>query len=381
MADVLSQSEIDALLKSMQDGGGNDAPAEEKKPSEQKAETETAKYNKYDFYSPRKFTKEKMRILTSAFENYARILTSQVTGIFRVLTDITVLEVQERRYYEYVNSLHENDIMTLIDTAVLDKGKNNLPIMMYVTPGLVITLINRMLGGGEEVVKVESDYRYSDVEMALYRRVVDHFTQTLKDGFSNYINATFSVRYIEENPSMVQEVGLDETVAIIHLNVDVSGLAVEKIRICMPGTLLEFMFHMIDSRKHIARGITVEDNRDIILDHIRYTKLPVTGQLGTVRLDLSDIYHLQEGDIIDLNKPRNSSVTLYVGRQPWFTGEMGTYKKNIAVRINRRISAEETENMEEVEEAEEETAAEEWTETEFPETDLTEDESMESVYP
>lgn len=376
MADVLSQSEIDALLKSMQDGGSGDAPAEEKKPSEQKAETETAKYNKYDFYSPRKFTKEKMRILTSVFENYARILTSQVTGIFRVLTDITVLEVQERRYYEYVNSLHENDIMTLIDTTVLDKGKNNLPIMMYVTPGLVITLINRMLGGGEDVVKVESDYRYSDVEMALYRRVVDHFTQTLKDGFSNYINATFSVRYIEENPSMVQEVGLDETVAIIHLNVDVSGLAVEKIRICMPGTLLEFMFHMIDSRKHIARGITVEDNRDIILDHIRYTQLPVTGQLGTVRLDLSDIYHLQEGDIIDLNKPRNGSVTLYVGRQPWFTGEMGTYKKNIAVRINRRISAEEMENAEE-----EPAGEEEWTETELPEDVLTEDESMETVFP
>ncbi len=380
MADVLSQSEIDALLKSMQDGGGSsDAPAEEKKPSEQKAETETAKYNKYDFYSPRKFTKEKMRILTSVFENYARILTSQVTGIFRVLTDITVLEVQERRYYEYVNSLHENDIMTLIDTTVLDKGKNNLPIMLYITPGLVITLINRMLGGGEDVVKVESDYRYSDVEMALYRRVVDHFTQTLKDGFSNYINAAFSVRYIEENPSMVQEVGLDETVAIIHLNVDVSGLAVEKIRICMPGTLLEFMFHMIDSRKHIARGITVEDNRDIILDHIRYTQLPVTGQLGTVRLDLSDIYHLQEGDIIDLNKPRNGSVTLFVGRQPWFIGEMGTYKKNIAVRINRRISAEEEKAAENMEE--ELAAEEEWTETEVPEAILTEDESIENVYP
>ena len=375
MADVLSQSEIDALLKSMQGGGGVDdsAPVEEKKPSEQKAETETAKYSRYDFYSPRKFTKEKMKILTSVFENYARILTSQVAGLFRVLTDITVLEVQERRYYEYVNSLHENDIMTLIDTAVHDKGKNNLPIMMYVTPGLVITLINRMLGGGEEVVKVESDYRYSDVEMALYRRVVEHFTQTLKDGFNNYINATFSVRYIEENPSMVQEVGLDETVAIIHLNVDVSGRAIEKIRLCMPGTLLEFMFHMIDSRKHIARGITVEDNRDIILDHIRYTQLPVTGQLGTVRLDLSDIYHLQEGDIIDLNKSKNGNVTLFVGRQPWFTGEMGTYKKNIAVRINRRIYPEGEENTEE----------DTWTETEIPEVELepANEESLENIMP
>ena len=43
------------------------------------------------------------------------------------------MEVQERRYYEYVNTFHENDCMTLIDATVLEKGKNNVPLMMYVT--------------------------------------------------------------------------------------------------------------------------------------------------------------------------------------------------------------------------------------------------------
>ncbi len=344
MADVLSQSQIDALLKSMQGGG---AP-EEKKPAEEqkKAEPEEQKYSTYDFYSPRKFTKEKIKILTSVFENYARILTSQVNGIFRVLTDITVLEVQESRYYEYVNAFRENDCMTLVDVYVQDRGKNNVPMMLYVTPGLVITLLSRMLGGGDEVVKVESNYRYSDVETALYRRIVEYVIQALKDGFSNYLNVQFKIQRVEENPSMVQEIGLDETVAIIHLNVDVSGLAVEKIRICMPGTLLEFMFHIIDARKHIARGFAYEDNRDVILDNIRYSQLPLTGQLGTVELDLNDVYHLQVGDVIDLGKPKSSSVKLYVGKQPWFLGEMGIYKKNMAVRIRDRIfnNPDDTEN-------------------------------------
>ena len=91
MADVLSQSQIDALLKSMQD----DAPEQKTQVvAEKKMEVaEETKYSRYDFYSPRKFTKEKMKILTSAFENYARILTSQVNGIFRVMTDITVMEI------------------------------------------------------------------------------------------------------------------------------------------------------------------------------------------------------------------------------------------------------------------------------------------------
>ncbi|MCI8664782.1 MAG: flagellar motor switch protein FliM [Hungatella sp.] len=341
MADVLSQSQIDALLKSMATAPSEPAQPAAVKDEKKKAETEQVKYSKYDFYSPRKFTKDKMKILTSVFENYARIITSQVNGIFRVMTDITVMEVQERRYYEYVNSLNENDTVTLVDAFIPDHNKNLVPLMMYVTPGLVITLIDHMLGGAEEVVKVKEGYRYSDVETALYRRILSYLIQALKDGFSNYISMEFKAQRIEDNPSMIQDVGLDETVAIIHLNVDVTGLAVERIKICLPGTLLEAIFQVIDTRKHIARGYAYEDNRETILDNIRQSQLPVTGQLGTVFLDLSDIYHLKVGDVIDMNKGKDKDVKLYIGKQPWFTGKMGVYKKNVAIRINRRLYEEE----------------------------------------
>lgn len=335
MADVLSQGQIDRLLKSMHGG-----EAEQKtEVAEHGTETDVSKYHRYDFYSPRKFTKDKMKILTSVFENYARIITSQVNGIFRVMTDITVLEVQECRYYEFVNSLKDNDSITLVDVHSPDKGNSKVPLMIYATPGLVITLISHMLGGGDEVVQVEPEYRYSDVELALYRRVAEYFCQALKDGFSNYINMDFEVQRVEENPTMVQEVGLDETVAIIILNVDVAGVAVEKIKLCIPGTLLEFIFAMIDSKTHIARGFLYEDNQETIMENIRYSQMRVTGQLAKVELNLSDLYHLQVGDVIDLNKPKDGGVKLFVGRQPWFTGTMGIYKKNMAVRISDRIYA------------------------------------------
>ena len=66
MADVLSQSQIDALLKSM----SADAPAQEKKTeSVQPLSPEEKNYIKYDFFSPRKF-KRKMKIL----RRYLRIM-------------------------------------------------------------------------------------------------------------------------------------------------------------------------------------------------------------------------------------------------------------------------------------------------------------------
>ena len=65
--------------------------------------------------------------------------------------------------------------------------------------------------------------------------------------------------------------------------------------------------------------------------------LPITGQLGTVALDLSDIYHLKVGDVIDMNKPKDRDVKVFIGRQPWFTGKMGVYKKNVAIQISQRL--------------------------------------------
>lgn len=338
MADVLTQSQIDELLKSMQNGSGDGAAdaSSNLNPEEE--------YNKYDFYSPRKFTKEKLKILQSIFENYARILTSQVNGIFRTMTDITVMELRESRYYEFVNSFHENACMTIIETEITEKGKSNVPMMIYVSPGLILTLMSHMLGGGDQVLTAPDDYRYTDVEMSLYRRIVEYITKAMKDGFSNYITADFRPIRIEENPSMVQEVGLDETVVLILLNVDVTGISAEKIRICIPGTLLEQMFRIIDNRKHLARGFTYSNHSKVIMDHIVDTKYPMTAKLGTIRLSLEDLYNLQPGDIIDMNKSKGSPLTVYVGDQPWFRGTMGVHRKNIAIRITERIPRSEMEN-------------------------------------
>lgn len=344
MADVLSQSEIDALLKSMKESSSDASAASG--PSNQISQASDSgfdsdeEYSKYDFYSPRKFTKERLKLLRSIFENYARILTSQVNGIYRTMTDITVIELRESRYYEYVNSFHENDCMTIIEVSVKKKGKFTVPMMSYVTPGLILTLANRMLGGGAEVISVEEDYRYSDIEMSLYKRIMESFIHTLADGFTNYIDVDFQPSRVEENPSMVQEVGQDETVVLVVMNVDVTGIASEKIRFCIPGTLLEQIFRTIDSRKMLARGFKYSNNSDTIMHHLENTRFPLTAQLGTVRLPIEDLCNLKEGDIIDLNKTKDSLLTLYVGKQSWFKCSMGTHKRNVAVRIEERIDRE-----------------------------------------
>ena len=64
MAEKLSQSQIDALLNAVRSG-----EKDLSEPTEQSAET---KYRKYDFSSPRKFTKDRIKMLSGIYENYAQ---------------------------------------------------------------------------------------------------------------------------------------------------------------------------------------------------------------------------------------------------------------------------------------------------------------------
>ena len=115
MAEILSQSQIDALLSAVQSGekdlndGGQDKE----------------KYRKYDFASPRKFTRERIKMLGGIFENYARVINSRLNAILRTTCEITVESIEEQRYYEFSNALGEGDVLGLVDVEIDGKEEDN----------------------------------------------------------------------------------------------------------------------------------------------------------------------------------------------------------------------------------------------------------------
>ena len=104
--------------------------------------------------------------------------------------------------------------------------------------------------------------------------------------------------------------------------------------------IFHFIFDIIDKTKHLADKSDqthTRSNRDDILESIRESKMDIMAQLGVAKLNLDDVYNLHVGDVIDLNKPQNSLISLYIEGQPWFNGQLGVHNKNVAVKIENRI--------------------------------------------
>lgn len=337
MSEVLSQSQIDALLNSMR-GGGDASPD----PVE-KEEKKEAQYRKYDFYSPRKFTTEKLKLLRNIFENYCRIAASQMNSLFRLSSDMEVLAVEEQRYSEFNNSLMDSDVMTLVKIMLPEQAKNP-PILMHISPRLMVNMVDRMMGGTGDDDSVDSGYVYTSIESVLYQNVMAYLINSMKDAWSTYIRLGAEFERLEQDPSMFQDISLDETVAIVVLTVKM-GEITGNINICIPGTLLIDIFNTIDRKKNVNLDVEEDaaNTKDSIMDSIRDSALYVNAQLGVVEVSLEDLYNLRVGDVIDLNKPKESEVSLFIEDQPWFIGKLGVYKKNMAVKIEKRIADEEDE--------------------------------------
>lgn len=339
MAEVLSQAQIDALLGSLQGNGTTIEEIEKEEPEK--------KVRKYDFNSPKKFTKDKLKIVGSIFDNYARMTTSQINSLFRTTCEVNVLAVEEQRYYEFTNAMKDNDVLTLVNVSMPDHMKNP-PLIMHATIPLMLNLIDRMLGGIGYDSGVPDSYTYTEIEISLYQRVIRYIIAVLKDAWASYIRMQFEFERIETNPGMFQEIGMDETVVIIVMEV-VQNDHVEKITICMPGNLLMNAFEVIERRKNSAQGEEEEgtNTREEILNNIRISELDVSAHLGDTMITLEDVYNLHEGDVIDLGQAKDSLIDLFIEGQPWFKAQLGFHRKNVAVKIENRIGEEEEPGEEE----------------------------------
>lgn len=326
MSEVLSQNQIDLLLNSMMGGGGEQAP--EVVEQEKKEETN---YKKYDFYSPKKFTRDKLKLLNGIYENYSRILASKASNMLRTNCEFEVIGVEEQRYYEFSNAVNDNDILSFVDLEILETDKGT-PILVHMNNRLMLGMIDRILGGEGEDIDIRTDYKYTDVEISLYDYIMARLVPNMKEAWSNYIEGDFRYVGARMNQNVGQVIGMDETVVIIIINAKINN-SESKLTVCIPGSLLTLIFEVYENESIRAKGSKSGREDEIILNNIKSSEMEIRVKIGDAEIKMRDAYNLRVGDIINLGRPKDSEVYMYVDDSAWFTGTLGVHKKNVAVKI------------------------------------------------
>jgi len=314
----------------MRSGDGADQ-AEDKQPEK--------KYRKYDFTTPRKFTKDRIKMLNGIFENYTRVISSRLNAQLRTACEVEVECIEEKKFYEFNNALSEGDVLAMVDVTIQphDPGVADIvspdPVMVYVSTPTALGMMDRLMGGDGDVDReLPSDYVYTNLELQLYEHLLKDIIALMGVSWENYAPVTFTYERTEVNPTLVQLLNLDETVVLVDMKIQFSN-SEGRMNIVLPSSMLTSVFGEVN-RESLGRKVASEDHSEDIFDNLRDSSLDIVAQLGETTLTLSDVYHLNVGDVVDLGRPKDSPVFLQIGGYQWFTGRIGTYKKNMAIKID-----------------------------------------------
>ena len=327
MADVLSQSQIDALLNSFS-ANGSEA-------FEEIEANDSNNVKNYDFRMPRKFTKEQLKSVEGIFETYARVVSSYLTGLLRLYCKVEVLQIEEQRYNEFNNALPDYVLLSTIDMGIEDEDVMETSVIMQISNPVTYCMIDRLMGGDGQFTEINRDF--TEIEVGLMTNVINKLTASLKQAWDPFIEIHPKLTNVETNARVLQSIAPDDVVILVMLELEIRKIK-NTISICIPALNLESMMSKFSDRfaKNGKKFDVNKDNerREEILNGIKNSKLKIDAILSETQVDLYDILTLQPGDIIPLNMSMTDNVTVKIGDNIWYDGKLGEKNDRKAIKID-----------------------------------------------
>ena len=326
MGEVLSQSEIDNLLKALNSG---ELDVEEIKDKDEK------QVKNYDFARPTKFSKEHLRTLEIIFEHYGRLLSTNLPAYLRKAVQVEVINSESVIYSEFSNALSNPVLLGVINMDPLEGSA-----VMEISGNLAFCIVDRLLGGDGEPLDKMRDY--SEIELVILERIFTICVNLLREPWQNVVSITPRLERIETNSQFAQIISPSETIAIVTINVkigDVEGL----MNVCLPFGVLEPVMDKLNT-KYWFSTMQDKDNKsynDAIESLISKAQIPVKAVLGNSSISVNDFLQLHVGDVIKLDRSIDDELDVYVGNIKKFAAMPGSTNDNYAVRITQILKEEE----------------------------------------
>ena len=325
MGEVLSQDEIDNLLKALSTG---ELDADEMK------NTDERQVKDYDFARPAKFSKEHLRTLEIIFEHFGRLLATNLPAYLRKSVSVDVVNSEVVIYSEFSNAL-SNPV--LLGVVGMDPLMGN--VIMEMASNLGFAIVDRLLGGVGNSLEKERDF--SEIELSILERVFTICVNLLHEPWENVVEITPRLNRIETNSQFAQIISPSETIAIVTINLkigDVEGL----MNICLPYTTLEPVMDKLNTKYWFSTmkekdSISYEAAIENIIDN---ALIPMKAVLGTSKINVQDFVNLQLGDVIRLDRKVDDELEVYVGNIKKFKALPGYSDNKYAVRVTEILREE-----------------------------------------
>jgi len=332
MADVLDQSEIDALLAAVDSGDVQEEEASVQIFSRMRRDLEHVEVRPYDFKRPERVSKDQMRALQTLHESFARNFGAALSGFLRTIVEVKVANCEQMTYAEFISSLPNPTSFNLIEAKPLE-GQ----MCLEISPLIIYPIIDRLLGGTNAELFIPQR-PMTMIETRLIGKVTSRGLSAMSEAWAGIKPLEFQIVATESNPQLVQIVPPNEVVVVIGFELKMANRA-GTMNLCIPYNVIEPIMEELASQSwfNTARLVKSDAMHRRIATTLNQAPVSVTGLLAETTITMRDLMGLSEGDVIVTERPASGHVVVSIGDQKRFLAHIGQFKGQRALRIIRPI--------------------------------------------
>jgi flagellar motor switch protein FliM len=324
MEKILSQDEIDALLKGVVSGEVDTTPKE--------SETTAKGVAQYDLFNQERIIRGRMPTMEMINDRFIRRQSVAWTNMFRDAIDFVVVGTQVIKFGEFLKKIPQPSSLNVFHMSPL-RGS-----ALYVMDAFLVYLIIDYFFGGKGQTHVKPEGRdFTPVQLRVIKKLL---LQALVDLEKAWHAVTpVKVEYVrsESNPQFAMVVTSSEIVMVVTLQV-VLGETARELYIVYPYAMLEPI------KEKLYSGLVsdqVDQNGDWsqrFRERLHECPLPIAVRLGTATVTVKDVLNFSPGDVVLLDQRPGDPLDCFIEGYKKFQGSPGIYKGNHACRVTKVLT-------------------------------------------
>jgi len=321
---VLSQSEVNALISSVQKGS-------EKKAGSVPVVDEGAP-RPYDLTSNDRIIRGRMPTLDILNQRLARLMRISFFNMFRKGVDVHHDATHLLKYSEFISSV---SVPACLNVFRMPPLRNTC--LMSVDSALMFGLVDYVFGGAGAWYKVEGR-DYSSIELRLIQQVVSMVLADLGNAWEPVIDIRPEYIRTEVNPQFAAIAAPTDVALNIIFEVELEATTKGYVSLLVPYSVIEPIRPLLSSALQTERN--QEDNhwRNAIERSVVDLDVDINVLLGETTMTVRDLVALQAGDTIRLDQDASEPVTLFIEGVPKARGSPVKTRGSVGVRLEGNLA-------------------------------------------
>jgi len=346
MNQVLTQSEVDALLSAVAEGsvevgtpgaGGAQAAGAEGVAGGEGGDWNAAgdvsgpEVTPYDLTNQDRVIRGRMPTLDIIYERFIRLYRMSLSNSLRKIATISIISTDLLKFGEFVNTLPIPSCMCIMRFESL-RG----PALLVFESKLAYALVDSFFGGTDRPYTKIEGKEFTRIELSIMKKVMDLAIKDLEEAWAPVHKTDISFVRTEVNPQFVGVVPPSDVIISTTFEVELEN-ASGTIALVIPYSTIEPIKNKLNASFQTETDRVDKEWTLKMEEHLRLTEAHVQVNLGCADITVGDLVNLNVGDIIPLAQDSDGELEVLVEGVPKFRCFFGVSRGNRAVQVTRYV--------------------------------------------